>query len=108
MGTVHLAEHTFLHRRVALKLLRREMAEQPGIAARFQVEARAASRLDHPNIVRVSDFGRGPDGQLYLVMELLEGHPLSRELEGRRALPRERALFIAGEIGEGLIAAHAA
>jgi serine/threonine-protein kinase len=108
MGTVYVAEHTFLRRQVALKLLRKDVAEQPGVAARFQIEAQAASRLDHPSIVRVTDFGRTPDGQLYLVMELLEGHPLSDETRGGRPVERARALWIAGEICAALEAAHAA
>src|SRR5262245_12489574 len=100
MGSVFLAEHTFLARKVALKLLKRELMSQPGMAARFQLEAQAASRLDHPNIVRVSDFGRTDEEQPYLVMELLEGHPLSAETKGGRAVGRERALFVAAELAK--------
>jgi serine/threonine-protein kinase len=106
-GVVYAAEHTGLGREVALKLLRPEVADAPGVTARFEREARATSALDHPRIVRTTDFGRSPHG-LYLVLELLSGRPLSALLEAEGRLPLPRALAIADQILDGLTAAHAA
>jgi len=107
MGVVYVAEHVFLRKHVALKLLRAELAENEEVLARFEQEARATSLLDHENIVRVTDFGRTPAGELYLVMQLLEGEPLSSQLERTPRLPVDRALTIARQILGGLEAAHA-
>jgi eukaryotic-like serine/threonine-protein kinase len=78
MGTVYEAEHVFINKRVALKLLRSEITSKPDAIARFQREALAASTIGHPGIVQIDDFGRLKDGQVYLTMEYLEGCPLSR------------------------------
>ena len=107
MGVVFEAEHVALQKRVALKLLRSEIADVPGIAARFAREARATSLLDSPHVVRVTDFGRTAAGELYLVMDLLEGASLGALLEGTPSLPVERALSITDQILLGLEAAHA-
>jgi serine/threonine-protein kinase len=106
MGVVFIAEHTFLKKNVALKFLRPELARQPEVAARFEQEARATSLIDHENVVRVMDFGRTPAGELYLVMELLEGHSLSVDLQASGALGPERALPVAKQVLAGLAAAH--
>jgi serine/threonine protein kinase len=82
------------------------MSAQADAVERFTVEARAASLIEHENVVRVSDFGRSSDGQLYLVMELLKGHTLAEELSGGPLSPT-RARFVAREILRGLEAAHA-
>jgi serine/threonine-protein kinase len=107
MGFVYVAEHVFLKKNLALKVLRPEAAREPGLAARFEQEARATSLLEHENIVRVTDFGRTRDEQLYLVMELLDGHSLVDELTEQRRIDPARALWIAGQILRGLEAAHA-
>jgi eukaryotic-like serine/threonine-protein kinase len=106
MGQVFVAEHLLLRKAVALKVLHPEMSAQPDAVERFTVEARAASLIEHENVVRVSDFGRSADGQLYLVMELLKGHTLASELE-KGPLSPTRARFIAREMLRGLEAAHA-
>ena len=106
MGRVFVADHVFLGKQVAIKVLHPEMSAEPDAVERFTVEARAASLIEHENVVRVSDFGRSPDGQLYLVMELLSGHTLADELQAG-ALPPSRARFIACAILRGLEAAHA-
>src|SRR4051812_27615448 len=80
MGVVFAAEHLFLKKAVAVKVLHAAMSQQPEAVERFTIEARAASLIDHENVVRISDFGKS-EGQLYLVMELLEGHDLADELE---------------------------
>jgi serine/threonine-protein kinase len=106
MGVVYEVEHVGLKKRVALKLLRSEVADIPGLSARFEREARATSMLDHPRIVRVTDFGRATQG-LYLVLDLLRGRSLGQVLEEGR-LPIARAVSIAVQMLEGLTAAHAA
>src|SRR5439155_27056410 len=65
MGVVYVAEHSFLQKHFALKLLRPELAGNAELAARFEQEARATSLIEHENIVRVTDFGRTPSGELY-------------------------------------------
>src|SRR5438105_5540633 len=79
-GVVYLVEHLFLRKQLALKVLRRELAENAREAARFEKEARAACQIDHQNIVRVWDCGRTVGGELYLVMELIGGPTLFDEL----------------------------
>lgn len=106
MGRVFVADHVFLQKPVAIKVLHDELSAEPDAVERFTVEARAASLIEHENVVRVSDFGRSADGQLYLVMELLSGHTLADELKAG-ALPPARARFIACAILRGLEAAHA-
>ena len=106
MGRVFVADHVFLQKQVALKVLHAEMSAEPDAVERFTVEARAASLIEHENVVRVSDFGRTADGQLYLVMELLSGHTLADELKEGPMAPA-RARFIACAILRGLQAAHA-
>src|SRR5262245_40353061 len=108
MGVVWLGEHVLLKKRVALKTLRPEIAQIPDIATRFGTEARAASAIEHNNVVRVTDFGTTSDGIVYLVMELLAGRGLADELAERGRLGRTRSLHIAIEVLRGLGAAHAA
>ena len=78
MGRVYRAEQTNLGRTVAVKIIHPHLVGEENAAARFITEARAASRLNHPNSVAVIDFGKTQDGQLYLVMEFLRGKDLAR------------------------------
>jgi serine/threonine-protein kinase len=78
MGRVYRAEQTNLGRTVAVKIIHPHLVGEENAAARFITEARAASRLNHPNSVGIIDFGKSPDGQLYLVMEYLRGRDLAR------------------------------
>src|ERR1700758_2226740 len=78
MGRVYRAEQTNLGRTVAVKIIHPHLVGEENTAARFITEARAASRLNHPNSVGIIDFGKSPDGQLYLVMEFLRGRDLAR------------------------------
>ncbi|HEY3353264.1 MAG TPA: serine/threonine-protein kinase, partial [Polyangia bacterium] len=105
MGTVYRARHMTMDRLVAVKLLRRDLAGDDAAVARFQREARAASRLDHPNCVKVFDFGQTEDGLLYLVMELLQGESLGQVLL-RGPLPWARALRAGRQVANGLAHAH--
>ncbi|MFZ5446791.1 MAG: serine/threonine-protein kinase [Myxococcota bacterium] len=106
MGIVYRAIHLGLQREVALKVLTPGMARSPAMAAQFVVEARAASRARHPNIVDVTDFGQLRDGRNFLVMELVRWPTLEQRLAGA-PLEVKEALAIARGIAAGLQAAHA-
>src|ERR1051325_2006259 len=80
MGAVYLAEHPFMGRKAAIKVLLREFAEDPGLVACFKSEARAANACRHPNIIDIIDVGRLPSGIPYLMMEYLEGESLAHRL----------------------------
>jgi tetratricopeptide (TPR) repeat protein len=82
MGTVYRVLHTEIEVEMALKLLHPELSLVPSIEERFNREARSAAMLDDPRIVRVTDFGRSDAGALYMVMELLDGRPMSELVEG--------------------------
>src|SRR4051812_4965103 len=73
MGSVYLAEHTGMKKRVALKLLHPEMVENPEVSARFEREAMAAAHVEHPNVAGATDFGKTDDGAFFLVLEYVEG-----------------------------------
>jgi serine/threonine protein kinase len=106
MGTVYRATHLLIDRPVALKVLHPRFVEDDSAQQRFRREARAAGRLQHPNAVAVTDFGRTSDGYVYIVMELLEGGTL-RELLGREApLAVERAVGLMSQIAAAVEAAH--
>jgi eukaryotic-like serine/threonine-protein kinase len=106
MGVVYLAVHEAIEKKVALKVLRREYSLKSDIVTRFQQEAISASRIKHPNVLDVFDFGQLDDGSFFLAMEFLEGHDLARELKGAQKLEPERAVFIAIEVCRALAAAH--
>ena len=84
MGVVYLAEHPVLRRRVAVKLLKRQYLESPSLVARFINEARAAAAIHHPNVIEVIDVGTVDADVPYIMMEFLEGEPLSRRLTRER------------------------
>jgi predicted Ser/Thr protein kinase len=104
MGAVYKARQPTLDRFVALKVLPPALSSDPGFAERFNREARALARLNHPNIVAVHDFGKA--GALhYLLMEFVDGTNL-REVEQAGKLTPEQALIIVPQICEGLQFAH--
>lgn len=105
MGEVWRAEHVQIHSIVAIKLILGD-ADAPETAARFLREAKATARIRHPGIVAVTDYGERSGGGAYMVMELLEGQPLSNRL--LTAIDRESAIEIAAQIAEALAAAHGA
>ena len=105
MGTVYLAEQRSMERLVAVKVIAPVLATDERVTARFLREARLCGRISHPRVVTVFDFGRTPDGLLYLVMEQVQGRTLS-DLIAEGPVPVERALGLAIQICEALQAAH--
>ena len=104
MGIVFRARDTKLERDVAVKVLPKNLAEDPDALGRFEREAKAVAALSHPNILAIHDFGR-EEGTVYAAMELLEGETLRQRLQDG-ALPTRKAIEIALEIAGGLAAAH--
>ncbi|MCA9707802.1 MAG: serine/threonine protein kinase, partial [Myxococcales bacterium] len=105
MGTVYEAEQIRLGKRVAIKVLRREVTDNEVALRRFEREARLASRIRHRNVVELLDFGV-EDKTAYYVMELLEGRNLASLLQEQGALPWQRARPILLQIARALQAAH--
>ena len=107
MGTVYEVRHTTLVRSFAMKVLRKDLAEEEELAARFIQEAKATAAVRHPHVVSISDFGRLEDGRPYFVMELLEGHTLSQLIKAGGPIPVARGARIVTKVSRGLSAAHA-
>ncbi len=106
MGCVYLAEHISIRRPLALKLLHPEVEGIDEVNQRFEREAFAIGRVDHPNCVNVSDFGKLQDGTLYMVLELLDGVLLSDLLDRERRLDWKRTLHIGRHVLSALEYAH--
>ena len=112
MGEIYLAEDTKLERRVALKFLPRHMTADPEARTRFEREAKAAAALNHPNIVTIHGIGEH-EGQVFIAMEYVEGRTLKELISDsvgaihESPLPFTQVLDIAGQIAQGLAAAHA-
>ncbi len=106
MGRVYKGEHTGIGRTVAIKVLHATLGRSKEATQRFQREAIASGRLDHPNIVDVSDFGVLDDGCMYMVMEALEGESLGKRLEREHRIPWREALEIIKGVLAGLRHAH--
>jgi len=106
MGQVYLAEHVKMGRRSAIKVMNPSMVHDPDAVARFNREASNASRITHPNVCAIYDFGETPDGLIYLAMEFIEGEPLTDLLERDGALPVPRAVSIFLQVADALQAAH--
>ncbi len=104
-GRVFEAEDARLRKRVAVKVLSPDLLRDPAAYQRFEQEARAASRIGHPNIIDVTDFDQDPLGGAFLVMEFLAGEDLGRVLT-RGPLPAQRLVDIAVQICQALEAAH--
>jgi serine/threonine protein kinase/tetratricopeptide (TPR) repeat protein len=108
MGEVYRARDQRLGRDVAIKFLPSAFAADAARLARFEQEARAASALNHPNVVTIHEVGRGEDGAPYLVMELVKGRSLRDLMSGGKPLLQKRHLEMAAQAVEGLAKAHAA
>ena len=106
MGVVYLGRYTVIDKRVAIKILRSDLAADQEMTERFMNEARSASSIGNPHIVDISDFGRHPDGSAFFVMEFLDGVSLSKLMDDERAVPIPRLIHIAKQIARGLAAAH--
>ncbi len=107
MGTVYEAVHPVIERRVALKVLHPQLARDLGVMKRFANEARAVNLIDHPGLVQISDFGQEPDGTAYIVMELLRGRTLARQVKAQGGrLQLAEALQVGAQIAAALQAAH--
>lgn len=107
MGFVYEATHEVLNRRSAIKMLRPELVKIPQIVTRFLNEAKAVNLIDHQNIVNVYDYGDGVEGNVYFVMEFLEGETLDDLMYKRRPMSMPLLLHVFGQIAKALAAAHA-
>ena len=105
MATVYRGLDLTMNRTIAVKVLREAYSMDPKFVTRFQREAKAAAALNHPNIVKVYDYGQS-DGVYYIVMELIDGTDLRRYLRARNILKVDRAVIIAHDVALGLGAAH--
>ena len=107
MGKVYRARHLALDRIVVLKMLKPQLLEDPTLVGRFEREAKAASRLNHPNVIQVLDFGRlENDGTLYIVMEYVQGKDLRLVLRDDWPLAEERLCDIMAQVCSALGEAH--
>jgi len=106
MGAVYAGMHVELERPIAVKMLLPDSVSDPQALERFRREARAAARLNHPNVANTYDYGALADGEAYLVMELLDGQTLREYLNADGSLPVKLAVEIACQVADGIGAAH--
>ena len=106
MGAVYLGEHVKMGRKSAIKVMNPGMAADPDAISRFNREASNASRISHPNVCQIYDFGETTDGLIYLAMEFIEGSALTGIIEKEGALPPTRAGRILRQAADALAAAH--
>jgi Flp pilus assembly protein TadD len=106
MGQVYLAEHVKMGRQSAVKVMHSAMVHDADAIGRFNREAANASRIDHPNVAGIYDFGETPEGLVYLAMQYVEGETLTQMVRANGALPPVRAAEITRQAAEGLHAAH--
>src|SRR5688572_14938512 len=106
MGTVYLAEHVKMGRKSAIKVMNPGMVSDADAISRFNREASNASRINHPNVAAVYDFGETSDGLIYLAMEFIEGPSLTKVIEDNGCLPPARAAEITRQAADALSVAH--
>jgi YVTN family beta-propeller protein len=107
MGVVYRATHLGLERPVALKVIARELVDRRGFRERFLRESRLAARLEHPSVVPVYD-SREAEGELLVIMRLIEGGDLRQLIDREGPLPPRRAINLLAQVADALDAAHAA
>ena len=107
MGTIYKAEQVALSKQIVIKLLHRQLLGDPELTQRFEREARAASRLNHPNCVQIIDFGQTEDGSLYIAMEYIPGDDLATLLERQFPIDLRRLVHIFKQVCLALDEAHA-
>ena len=105
MGRVYVAEHVALGRKSAVKVINPSLANSAEAITRFNREAANASRINHPNVAQIYDFGES-DGVLYLAMEYIEGEPLATTIERLGPMSPQRAANIINQVADALAAAH--
>lgn len=105
MGKVYAAEHVLMRKKLAVKILHRELTTVPEVVKRFEREAMAAAHIEHPNVAAATDFGKLPDGSVFLVLEFVQGELLRDEI-AKGPLRVERALHITRQIASALAGAH--
>jgi eukaryotic-like serine/threonine-protein kinase len=108
MGAVYLAEHPLIGKKVALKVIHRELANNREVVQRFFQEAKAVTRIGNEHIIEIHDFGVTPEGDHFYIMEFLEGQTLAQLLGKASVVDVMRALHIGAQIASALAAAHAA
>src|SRR5262245_37883457 len=106
MGKVYAGEHVLMRKKLAIKILHKELTSVPEVVRRFEREAMAAANIDHPNVAAATDFGKLPDGSVFLVLEFVQGRNLRDEI-AKGPFNVERALIISRQIASALAAAHA-
>jgi eukaryotic-like serine/threonine-protein kinase len=106
MGVVYRAEHIHMRKALAIKILHPELTTVSEVVQRFEREAQAAGQIEHPNVCAATDFGRAASGAFFLVMEYLEGKPLSDVLKDEGSISLPRALRIAQQMCAALSRAH--
>ena len=106
MGSVFKARHLQMDRTVALKVIHRRLTQDEKQVRRFEQEARTSSKLNHPNSIRVYDYGTGDDGRLFMAMEFLHGDTLGQTISTQGPLPPNRVAHISRQIFKSLAEAH--
>src|SRR5437870_6431495 len=107
MGSVYRGKHVLMDKTVAIKVLRPSLALDHAVVARFSREAKAASRISHPNAVIVTDFGEDENGVVFLVMEYLDGRTLKDVIKSEGPMMLDRAIDIIRQVSGALDVAHA-
>jgi serine/threonine-protein kinase len=108
MGAVFVAEHLTLHKPVALKVVRAELAGNGEVAARFAREAMATAQFEHPHVASAIDYGTLPEGGAYFVMQLVRGRSLRALLGAQKQLPWRRVCELMAQVADALSAAKSA
>ena len=106
MGAVYRATHVMLNKTVAVKTIKPDLIESAEMAQRFQREARAATSLEHPNIVAVYDLGQADDGTLYIAMEFVKGVDLKEAIRASGPMPAARIVPLLTQVASALARAH--